>query len=75
MHTGQPNPHSVINEYNSGKLNLDPHKHKYVFPALNISNDFATIDFDGHINTKLDYTINNVFRSMTVQELNRFFAQ
>ena len=70
MHTGLPNPHSVINEYISGKLVLDPHKKQNVFPALNLSNNFATIDFDAHINTKIDYTINHVFRSMTVQELN-----
>ena len=25
MHTGQPNPHSVINEYIRGKLTSDPH--------------------------------------------------
>ena len=30
----------------------------------------ATIDYEAHINTKIDYTINHVFRSMTVQELN-----
>ena len=28
------------------------------------------VDYDAHINTKIDYTINHVFRSMTVQELN-----
>ena len=37
---------------------------------MNVSNNFATIDYDAHINTKIDYTINHVFRSMTVQELN-----
>ena len=41
-----------------------------VFPAINVSNDVATIDYDAHINKKIDYTINHVFRSMTVQELN-----
>ena len=70
MHTGQPNPHSMIDEYISGKIVLDTSNNKFIFPALNVSNTFATIDYDAHINTKIDYTINQVFRSMTVQELN-----
>ena len=70
MHTGQPNPHSMIDEYMSGKIVLDNSNNKFVFPALNVSNNFATIDYDARINTKIDYTINHVFRSMTVQELN-----
>ena len=41
-----------------------------MFPALNVSNNFATIYYDAHINTKIDYTINHVFRSMTVQDVN-----
>ena len=55
-HTGQPNPTSIINEYISGKLVLNHSNNKYVFPALNVSNRFATIDYDAHINTKIDYT-------------------
>ena len=70
MHTGQPNPHSMIDEYVSGKIVLDTSNIKFIFPALNIPNNFATIDYDAHINTKIDYTINHVFRSITVQELN-----
>ena len=70
MHTGQPNPSSIINKYFSGKVVLNNSNNKYVFPELNVSNNFATIDYDAHINTKTDYTINHVFRSMTVQELN-----
>ena len=70
MHTGQPNPHSMIDEYISGKIVLDTSNDKFVFPALNVSNNFATIDYDAHINTKIDYTINHVFCSKTVQELN-----
>ena len=70
MHTGQPNPTSIINEYISGKIILNNSNNKYIFPALNVSNNFATIDYDAHINTKIDYTINHVFRSMTVEELN-----
>ena len=70
MHTGQPNPQSMINEYISGKLALDNSNTKFIFPALNFSNNFATINYDAHINTKTDSTINHVFRSRTVQELN-----
>ena len=66
MHTGQPNPTSIINEFISGKIILNNSNNKYIFPALNVSNNFATIDYDAHINTKIDYTINHVFRSMTV---------
>ena len=75
IHTGQPNPHSMIDEYISGKIVSDTSNNKFIFPAccfkqLNVSNNFATIDYDAQINTKIDYTINHVFRSMTVQELN-----
>ena len=38
-----------------------------VFPAPNISNIFPTSDYDALIITKIDYKINHVFRSMTVQ--------
>ena len=72
MHTGQPNPQSILNEYISGKIVLDSTTKHYVFLALNVSNNFASIDHDAHINIKTDYTINHVFRSMTVQEPNNF---
>ena len=64
MHTGQPNPQSIINEYFSGKTILDSTTKHNVFPALNVSYNFAIIDNDVHINTKKE-----IFRSMTVQEL------
>ena len=70
IHTGQPNPHSMIDENISGKIVVDTSNNKFIFPAINVSNNFATIDYDAKINTKIDYTINHVFRSMTVQELN-----
>ena len=70
MHTGQPNPSSMINEYIFGKIVLKIFNNKYVIPALNVSNNFATIDYDAHTNSKIDYTINHVFCFMTVQELN-----
>ena len=57
MHTGQPNPSSKINEDISDKIVLNNCNNKYVFPALNVSNNFATIDYDVQINTKTDYTI------------------
>ena len=62
----------MINEYISGRLVLDNSNNKFIFPALNVSNNFATIDYNAHINTKIDYTMNYVFRSMTVQALKTF---
>ena len=38
------------------------------FSALNVPDSFATIDYDAHINTKIDHTINHIFRSKTVKE-------
>ena len=67
MHTGQPNPHSMIDDNIFGKIVLDNSNNKFVFPALNVSYNFATIDYDAHINTKIEYTINHVFRSMTTR--------
>ena len=70
MQTGQSNPHSVINEYISGQIVLHPNKKPYVFPVLNVSNNFTTIDYETHYNTEIDSKINHFFRFMTVQELN-----
>ena len=70
MNTGQPKPHSIIDQNISGKIQFDNSYKTYIFPALNISNNFATIVYDAHINTKIAFTINHVFKSMTVQELN-----
>ena len=69
MHTGQPSPQSIVNEYISDKIVLNNSNNRFIFPAFNVSNNFATIDYDAHINTKIDYTKNLVFRSITVQEL------
>ena len=69
MQTGKPNPQSMMNECISGKIVLGPTTQNFVFPALKVSNKLATIDYDAQINTIIDYTINHVFRSMTVQEL------
>ena len=70
MNTGLPKPHSIIDQTISGNIKYDDSNKRYIFPALNISNNFATLDYDAHINTKIDFTINHVFKSMTVQELN-----
>ena len=70
MHTGQRNPQSKINEYISGEIVLDNFYNKFIFPALIVSNNFATIEYDAQRITEFDYTINHVFRSTTVQELN-----
>ena len=70
MNNGQPRPHSIIDQKISGKIHFDTSNQKYIFPALNVSNNFATLDYDAHIKTKSDFTINHVFKSMTVQELN-----
>ena len=70
MHTRLPISNSVRNENISGKLILDPHKNQCVFPAINVLNNFVTINYDAHINTKINYTFIHVFRFMTVHNLN-----
>ena len=69
MNNGQPTPHSIIDQKISGKIQFDTSNQKHLLPALNVSNNFATLDYDAQINTKFDFTINHVFKSMTVQEL------
>ena len=70
LNNGQPRPHSIIDQNICGRIQFHTSDQKYIFPALNASNNFATLDYDTHINTKIDFTINHVFKSMTVQELN-----
>ena len=70
MNNGQPRPHSIIDQKISGRIHFDTSKQKYIFPALYVLNTFATLDYDAHINTKIVFTINHVFKSMTVQEIN-----
>ena len=70
MKNGQPRPLSIIDQKIIGKLQFDTSYQKYIFPAINVSNNFATLDYDAHINTKTDFTINHVFKSITVQEIN-----
>ena len=50
-----------------GKLVKDANN-KFLFPPLNTSNSFATVDYDTHINTKIDFTINHVLKTMTASE-------
>ena len=74
MNNRQPRPHSIIDQ-KSGKIQFDTSNQKYIFPALNVSNNIATLDYDAHINTKIDFTINHVFKSMKVQELNTLHTE
>ena len=68
MNNGQPRPHSIIDQNISGRIQFDSSNQKYIFPAFNVSNNFATLDYDAHINTNIDFTMNHVFKFMTVQE-------
>ena len=52
MNNGQTRPHSIIDRKTSGKK-IDTSNQKYIFPELNVSNNFATLDYDAHINTKI----------------------
>ena len=70
MNIGQPRPHSIVDQKFRGKVNFDTSNQKYILLALNVSNNFATLDYDAHINKKIDFTRNHVIESMTVQELN-----
>ena len=69
MHTRQTNPQSIIDKNITVKIVIITSKNKFLFLALNVSNNFATIDYDAHTNTNIDYAIRRVFRSMTVQVL------
>ena len=44
MDNGQPRPHSIVDQKISGKIHFDTSYQKYIFPALNVSNNFATLD-------------------------------
>ena len=43
---------------------------KLLFPTLNSSNNFATIDYEAHMKTKIQYSIYHVLKAMLVGELN-----
>ena len=76
MHTGKHNALQLPqnDQYNqlttqliSGKLVHT--QDKFLFPALNSCNNFVTNYYEAQINTKIDYSINHVFKSMSVAEL------
>ena len=43
---------------------------KFLFPALKSSNNFAIVDYGALMNTKIKYSTNRVFETMSVAELN-----
>ena len=57
MHTGQPNPQSVIIDFISGKIVLNNSDNKFMFPAINVSINFAKIDNDAHLNTNFFFDL------------------
>ena len=64
MHTGQRNPFQIPEEEQYDKN---------FFPPLISSNNFARIDFEAHIYTKSDYSINHVFKTTSVAALNTLY--
>ena len=77
MRTGKCNPLQLPQneQYNQLTTHLISGKvihtqDKFLFPALNSFNNFATINYETHINTEIDYSKNHVFKSMSVAELN-----
>ena len=75
MHTGQPNLQSIISEGISGNIVLNTSFKVLIFPALKVSTKSATVNYDAHMNTKIDSTINHAFLSMIVQELNTLHTE
>ena len=47
-------------------------KNNFVFAALNFSNNFATIDNEARVNTKIEYFITHVLKTKTVAQLITF---
>ena len=71
MNNGQPKPHSIKDQKLVERYILILLiRYSSNIPAQNISNNFATLDYDAHINTKIDFTKNHVFKSMTVDQSN-----
>ena len=82
MRTGNRNPFQVptseqydglSTQHFSGKSFY--FQNKLIFPALNSANNFATIDYEAQINSKLDYPFNHVFETMSVSELSMLFVK
>ena len=77
MHTGKPNPlqlpqNEQYNQFTTQLISgtLIHTQDEFLFPVLNSSNNFATIVYEAHENTKIDYYINHVVKSISVAELN-----
>ena len=76
MNTGNGNPQVVDDESRvtqnslSAPLALDSVHNKCYIPPLNDSNSFGIVGYDTHINSKIDYSINHVYKSTTLQILN-----
>ena len=64
---------SFSQKLTSSPLVCDSVEFEYIFPPFNDSNSFGTVHYDAHIITKTDYSNNNVFKSMTIQELNTLY--
>ena len=77
MHTGKRNPLQLPGDEQYNKLTtklvsgkLIHTQDKFLFQALNSFNNFATIGYEHHINTKIDYLNNHVFKRMSGAEFN-----
>ena len=77
MDTGERNPLQLLEDEQYTKLptllisgKLVHTQTKFLFPDLNYSNKFATIDNEAQINTKNEYSNNRVFRTMSFAESN-----
>ena len=54
----------------SSPLVFDSVKNTTFFHSLNDSNNFGTVDYDAHTNTNIEDSINHIFTSLTIQEMN-----
>ena len=54
----------------SSPLVFDSVEIKYYFPLLIDSNSAGTVDYDAYMITKINHSINHVFKSITIQKLN-----
>ena len=76
MKTGNKNAIVVVEDLTlsqqpmSSPLVFDSVKIKSYFPPMNDSNSFGTVDYRAQINANIDDSINHVFKSISIQELN-----
>ena len=77
MNTKNKNPIDIVEDLSfsqqriSSSLVFDSVENKHYFPSLNGSNNFSTADYKASNNTKIDYTINHVFKSVNIQKLKK----